>query len=312
MESIRWIYLAALPNSGSTIAAALANTHPDIVSPGELRGPGGRFHGPKGPTCSCGKTVAKCPFWCKVADQMQRKGLWWRPDYWGTMHHVGQEKAPLLTRFLFGRPGPYAVRDRVCEHLPLVGAKVRNLQQRNYRLGLSTLVVSGKTVLFDTSKTPEQIPRLARLSGVELSVVHFIRDPRGWCNSRKKKGFGPIHKTAAAWVKRNRYIARVCKAVAASKTIVIRYEDFCEDPKAALDRLCALADLPQMSIPASLNPADFHILGNRMRNLNKVLIQEDVSWRDELSSAEIATIEKKTASIAKHYGYTSSFGSVSS
>lgn len=300
VSSMKLVYLAALHNSGSTVVALLANAHPEMVSPGEMIGPGGRFHGPAGPVCSCGRLVAHCPFWLAVSRRYTANGHPWKPAAWGLRYEF--QGHPLLSRLAFGRPGASGRRDRILATAPFVGKKLKDLHKRNLCFAQSILAVSGTTSLLDASKHPERIVHFMRIREFDLSVVHLIRDPRGWCNSRKRTGKN-VAMTAPKWLKRNQYIERLTSALPSQKHIMVRYEDFCRNPQAIMDRIFHLASLPSAAVPEDLRGVSHHLLGNRMRNRGDARIQADTTWQEQLNKTEIASIERATASLAMRYGY---------
>lgn len=294
------VYLAALHNSGSTVIALLANAHPEMISPGEMIGPGGRFHGPEGPVCSCGRLVAHCPFWLEVSRRYTANGHPWTPATWGLRYEF--KGHPLLSRLAFGRPGASGRRARIVEAAPFVGNKVKDLQKRNLCFAQSILDVSGAKSLLDASKHPERIAYFMRIREFDLGVIHLIRDPRGWCNSRKKHGES-VAVTAPMWLKRNKYIERLTSALPPQRHIMVRYEDFCRNPQAIMDRIFHLATLPSVPVSDDLRSVSHHLLGNRMRNRGDARIQHDTTWQEQLDKTEIASIERVTATLAVRYGY---------
>jgi len=304
MDKISLLYLTATHNSGSTVIAVLANSHPDLISPGELMGPGGGHpYGEEGPVCSCGQVIARCPFWSEIGRRMSRLGHWWRSDYWGLMYDRGNRPTPLLTRLLYGRPGPYLLRDRFLRLVPFFRGRTKTLQRRNLDIIRLALAVSGKRCLLDTSKPPERMIRLSQIREIDLRAVHLIRDPRGWCYSRKKHSGHPVDMTSSAWVKRNRYIIRLLQALPKDKRMCVRYEGFCHEPQKVMNTLYDLAGLPPAPLPADMDGITHHLLGNRMRNRRDSEVREDTSWRQGLSREEIRVIEAKTRPLAEELGY---------
>jgi len=283
MQPIKMLYLAALPNSGSTLVALLANSHPDVVSPGELMGPGGKYHGEEGPQCACGEVLASCAFWTEIGLRMQERGHWWQPDYWGLIHDRGNRPTPQWRRLVFGRPGPRLVRDRISEKVPGLCRIVNDLKIRNRDMAQSVLEVSGKSCLLDTSNPPQRMARLARTPGIDLRVIHMIRDPRGWCNSRRKKVGTSIGVLARRWRMRNRYIKRLTSVVGFQKRLILSYEDLCRQPQRAMYSVYGLGDLARSPFPEDISTIKAHLLGNRMRTRGDSRIREDIAWQEELT-----------------------------
>jgi len=299
--SMKLVYVVALHRSGSTVIAVITNSHPDLVSPGEMAEPSGRTGNEEGPVCSCGRRVAKCPFWIEVSRRYIAQGYPWAPASW----HLGYrfEQHPLWSRLALGRPGPHAIRARVIELLPLVGNGLRELHKRNRAYAQCILDVSGKKALVDTSKYPERLAYWLRVPDVDASAVHLVRDPRGYCNSHRKLPGLPVELTSRQWVVRNQYIERLMGVLPPSKRMSLRYEDFCWDPQAAMDRIYRLAGFPSVPVPDDLRQISHHLLGNRMRTKGHPRVVEDCSWQKELSTEAIAVIEGTTGATARQYGY---------
>ncbi len=302
-EVVSLVYVAASPNSGTTLLALLANAHPQIYSPGELMGPGGLLHGPEGPECACGLVVAECPFWAEVGERMAALGHVWRPDDWRLTHDRDHRGTPLLTRLLFGRPGPGLIRDRLLAHVPGLRRRVRDMVRRNADHARTVLALSGRDCLVDTSKPPERMIRLARNPAIDLQAVHLVRDPRGWFWSRKKAGYTDLAANTRQWVRRNVYMARLIESLPPTRWMRLRYEDLCAAPQESMDRIAELAGLPPAPLPRDISTIHAHLLGNNMRLRRDRAIREDRSWRDNLTAEEVAAVQARTAALARRFGY---------
>ena len=81
---LRVVYVAGSGHTGSTLVAMLLDAHPRIVSVGEVavkpkirrRGDDGRQ------ICSCGATLAECPFWQQLFQRVNDDGLDFGPGRW--------------------------------------------------------------------------------------------------------------------------------------------------------------------------------------------------------------------------------------
>lgn len=299
---MKLVYLVSNHNAGSTPIALVANAHPDMVSPGEMVGPGGRFHGALGPVCSCGKEVAVCPFWQEVGIRYRAMGFPWQPDRWGLDFRF--PGFPLLSRIALNRPDAFSWRTPLFARLPWFLDRIQEMLDRNAAFAQIILDVSGRKVVLDASKHQMRLYHLSRIKMLDLRVVHLIRDPRGWCNSRRKNFNEPVNQNALRWSEQNISIDQIVSHINKEKRIVLRYEEFCENPQATMARIWALADLPEVPVPEDLNTISHHLLGNRMRTRKNLKISQDLSWQNELSTGERAIIEQITASTAQRFGYS--------
>jgi len=297
---MKLVYLVSNHNAGSTPIALVANAHPAMISPGEMVGPGGRFHDAQGPTCSCGKTVDICPFWSEVGSQYQRKNFPWQPDKWGLDFRLPGHT--WLSRFALNRPDILTWRLSLCSRLPWFSTKIQDLLTRNLEFARIVLNVAEREAILDASKHPQRLYHLSRIPELDLRITHLLRDPRGWCNSRRKNFKEPVDQTAHRWAEENSRISQIISRIP-SRNITLRYEEFCENPQAAMKQIWSLADLPAVSLPDDLSTIKHHLLGNRMRTQKNLRIKQDLSWQTQLSKDEQKTIEQITAPIASRFGY---------
>lgn len=298
---MKLIYLVSNHNAGSTPIALVANVHPEMVSPGEMIGPGGRFHGSQGPVCSCGKEVAICPFWKEVGARYRANGFPWQPDRWGLDFRFPGHS--LLSRIALNRPDVLSWRMPFFGRLPWFSKRIQELKTRNREFARIVLDVSGRQVLLDASKHPKRLFHLSSIPEIDLRVVHLIRDPRGWCNSRRKNFSEPVEDSARRWVKLNIAISRITDSMPQEKKIILRYEEFCENPQKSMECIWNLADLSPVSVPDDLRVINHHLLGNRMRTRKDPKITQDISWQAELSNEARQAVERLTGSAAARFGY---------
>lgn len=298
---MKLVYLVSNHNAGSTPIAIVANAHPDMISPGEMVGPGGRFHDHQGPVCSCGKEVAICPFWNEVGTRYQKENFPWKPDKWGL--DIRFPGHPWLSRLALNRPDLLAWRLSFFSKLPWFSRRIQDMLDRNLAFARNVLEVSGRKVILDASKHSLRLYHLSRIPELDLRVIHLLRDPRGWCNSRRKNFNEPVDQTARRWVEQNYRISKIISHMPEEKKITLRYEEFCENPQATMTKIWFLADLPPVTLPEDLSTIKHHLLGNRMRTRKDLKISQDLSWQNELSKDEQETIMHLTASFANRFGY---------
>ena len=76
----RFLYVVGTSFTGSTLLSFLLNLHPQIVSVGECDPNFSNWSDPNEFPCSCGRTLAACPFWTAVDEEMAERGLRFDPD----------------------------------------------------------------------------------------------------------------------------------------------------------------------------------------------------------------------------------------
>src|SRR5687768_17495324 len=265
---VKVLEITGLGRSGSTILDIVLGNHPDIESVGEVANltlngwisrESLRWIDPKGlrvPICTCGKRLdvlyvdtpdEACPFWSSVRREWVERT---DPD--------SIESYPKL-RGNFERTRPALLVQQI---LRLLYEKRRPSARFRSYAGLtraffeSIRAVSGKPVIVDSSKSPARAYALGMVPGIDLYVVHLVRDGRGVVTSLKKSfekdpqaGImwdhegRPMWKTAVRWIVLNLAAEWVCTQLGPKRTMRLRYEDFVADPKRALERIGSLIGL---------------------------------------------------------------------
>jgi hypothetical protein len=267
------VYIAGSGRSGSTLLERALGGIPGFVNVGELidlfrRGAS------RAERCGCGQHFADCPFWASA-----RK------------HAFGDETGALLAimhplQRRVARPGslPALVA------MPLAGPRFRAGVAR-YGEGYAAIyravaAEAGSGCVVDASKWPVQALALAR-SGIDIRVIHLVRDARGVAHSLTKRGQKP-QVTAARWViqQLQASLLRWCGLPITR----MRYEDFARGPRQAVT-----AALTELGLPRP--PADLAHVGDRQITLHpshgihgnplrsrhgEILVSPDESWREKM------------------------------
>ncbi|MFP5380248.1 MAG: sulfotransferase, partial [Vicinamibacteria bacterium] len=230
-EPVRVLYIAGIGRSGSTLLCRALGSVEGFVATGELMRIVDRGVG-KGDLCSCGTPVRECRIWAAVWQRLTRvTPAFDFPKLEHTRHRV-TESAEFLRYFVLDPPADLA----------------RDLDE--YRRFLSALYravrdVTGARVVVDASKNLMFARLLTETPGLDVSVLHLVRDSRGVANSLAKRQprpgtngrhehfrqFGPVLGSIlwnTAQITTERIQAR------ASGWTRLRYEDFVADPEPVL------------------------------------------------------------------------------
>jgi hypothetical protein len=243
------IYIAGSGRSGSTLLERALGAIPGFVNVGELIDLHRRTvkHGER---CGCGQAFPDCPFWAAVG----RRAFGGRWDEMLTKAQRLQERV---------------ARQR---HLPrLAGLAVAG---RSFRANVASYgayyaslyraiaAESGASWVVDASKWPVQALALAR-GGIDVRVVHLVRDVRGVAYSLSRRQLARPHavagrdlmmhlgpaEAAARWLacQSEAELLRLCSLPVTR----VRYEEFVREPRgtvaAALAALGVPVSLPQLS-----------------------------------------------------------------
>jgi Sulfotransferase family len=336
---VKVLEITGLGRSGSTILDIVLGNHPDIESVGEVgnlalngwisRESLGGIDSRKLriPICTCGKRLdvgyvhtpdEACPFWSSVRREwVERTG----PESIEAYPKLQNDFEP----------------QRRCPRLLYEGRR-RSASFRSYATLTRTFfesirAVSGKPVIVDSSTVPVQAFALGMIPGIDLYVVHLVRDGRGVLTShigsfrddrqagvRRYREGRPMWKTAARrkviylvsvvrWIVRNLATQWVCARLGPDKTMRLRYEDFVADPRGALEGIGSLLDLDMTELADAASSgepmqAGHNVGGNRTKKSGTITLRPDAQeWRTALSPTEQRLSWALMGWLMRPYGY---------
>jgi hypothetical protein len=309
-DLVRVLYVAGFGRCGSTLVDRLLGQDPHYHSGGELARVWRLWMFGDRP-CSCGEPLNGCPFWkavqqralagasSTVLDQLDR--------YLSTSSRAQSlHKLALASsrrRLILGAPSGFA-------------DMLRNL----YRALAET---ADREVIVDSSKTPAYLYLLAQVPGIELRVIHLVRDPRAVAHSWGRSPvpgpdgraimphWGP-GKASLLWLGVNAMTNRLVHEIALPYTR-IRYEDLVRDTDRVLMKIKTfgwgsagpLATSTGIGTEVTLSPGHM-CSGNPMRfQHGTVQIKEDDAWRREMGARDRYLVETLSLPLLLRYGYGS-------
>jgi hypothetical protein len=298
---VQVLHIAGLGRSGSTILGAVLGQLDGFFYVGELFQTGRRLA--EGEPCGCGAELRACPTWQAVlaAAFPERRGA----------------ADPSLVNFA---PRDGSVRglleQRLRRHRLLPAAPRLERQSEAFGAVLRAIpAVTGANVVVDSSKKPGFGEFLRGLHGVDVAVVHLVRDPRAVAHSRLRTGErrgkplrpGP-RGIGLVW---NAWNAAIELSGRRGRYARLRYEDFVERPLEAVRRVAALAGEtePRLALTSPhtvvLEPTHT-VAGNRSRfRTGEVPLRADREWRTagRLSPADRRILSAVTWPLRARYGY---------
>ena len=240
------LYIAGLPHSGTTLLARILGEVEGFFAAGEVYALSERIE--QGDLCGCGAPLGECPFWSSVL-----------------RHGADLKRLRTERRWIQGRTLPAL----------MLGRDRRRVQEfRKALAGLYEAIAaeSGADVIVDSSKSPTFSHIAERAPGVDLYVVHLVRDPRATSYSWSVDPH--FHRTrgpafGARWSLWNVEL----EALAARRRprfLRLRFEDFLRNPEAETRRVLGLvgasdAALPFVSGDSVRLPSHHMIEGHRSR-----------------------------------------------
>ncbi len=300
------LYLGGFGRSGTTLLDRMLGEVLGVVSSGEVvhlweRGVRGDER------CGCGQCFSACPLWTEVG--RKAFGGWEALD---VERVIGLKRAVDRNRFI-----PAMVANAL---LPGYRSRMREYADLLGRLYGALHEVSAARVIVDSSKHASYGYLLREVPGIDLRLVHAVRDPRGvansWLKQRRRpevaygKSYMPMYspgRSGLLWSGHNAMVAGLTRLV---PSIVVRYEDLMDDPAAELRRVLSLAGLPS-DVPLTqlhgdaveLRPAHT-VAGNPMRfRTGRLVLRRDEGWRTDLPKRSQALVELVTWPLRLRYRY---------
>ncbi len=303
---LRVLYIGGCGRSGSTILDTLLGNHPGMESVGEACHIATNAWLREDTYCACGKVGRDCDFWRDVHRQWGRRV--------GTVNLAGYVEAA----------GEIDSRSRISvTQRQLVAGDSKHMDYVHLTVALLAAIrdVSGSEIVVDSSKAASRALALSMVDGVDLRLVHMVRDCRGVLWSSRKR-FRKDHRAGIAnddggktvpftmkiWTVANLVTDQLRRRMPREKSIRLRYEDLVAQPQVELRRIGDLAEMdlePLIAAVASRQSMDVGhtIAGNRVRMSGSVQLRPDVEWVEKLTWGEQAACWTLAGWLMKAYGY---------
>lgn len=295
------LYISGYGRSGSTLLDIALGHHPQLLGSGEIMALT-RYSWPNNEYCACGAALQSCPFWAEVMTRWTGGQASAVLDYRREQPHV--ESILGLRRLTRGLTPGWWTR-RIAEP---TAALFRTLSSR-----------SGKPIIVDSSKLPGRGLALLSTPGLDVHVVHLVRDPRAvvWSMSKKirRQVEAGVQKEllpkaslyiALRWLIVNLATERLVARVGRGRSLRIRYEDFVTNPAVALEQILGMMKLSAAGLPdgvhAPLHP-QHQAAGSRHRMQKQLTIKNDGGWQEEMPVFKQWLVATCCAPLLRRYGY---------
>jgi Sulfotransferase domain len=304
----RVIFLAGLGRSGTTLLERALAELPGVQALGEVSHLWRRSL-IEDELCGCGEAFSRCPFWQAVGKQAF--GGWDAVDI--AAIEAAQSQAMRLRHIaglVRGGRGVMPAAELIADHH-------RRIYDAAGAVGESPVVV-------DSSKHPALAYVLRRDPGIDLRVVHVVRDSRGVAYSWTKQVERPEGRaggsdrwmtryrpaaSALLWLAHNSFTAMLRRLETA--VMLVRYESFVQEPRRTLAAVARFAELELDG--SALDFIDRRTLrlrpahtasGNPLRFASGQLeIRADDAWRAQLSRRDRFLVSAITYPQLAHYGF---------
>ena len=307
-QPLRVVYVMGAGRSGSTVLDTILNNHEDVIGVGEL------VHlfiegSDQKENCSCGAARDACEVWCAVrerwSDLTGLSSITRHERLMTKFTRVQRLAIPEWHRLRAGNPDP-----DFAECLKQTQATYQAISE-----------VTGKRVIIESSKNPLRAKLLCLTPGLDVRLVHLVRDARGVAWSRmkpfaKSKEGGvpqdirpkPIHISAGYWLFMNFLSEQVRKAFPNQPSTRIHYEDFVDSPQQALQEIGEVAGLDYSSVAdrllagGSMAPGHLYA-GNRVRTAGPIKLRSDMAWTEKLTPGQKRLTWLFAGHKLRQYGY---------
>lgn len=298
------VYIGGTGRSGSTLLARLLSGVPGVVAVGELR-----YVLDRGLTqdhlCGCGRPFRACPFW----EEVFRRAL---PETAGDAVSAlmalsrGVDRNRYIPQHLWPRLRTPSFSRRLDEYTEYL--------TRLYR---AVAEVAGASVIVDSSKDPSYAFVLHSTRGLDLGILHLLRDSRAVAFSWTREKRRPeVHSHVAHMATRSptrsgvlwtgyhllfewleRHSARFRR---------VRYEDFVADPERCLADIAHWLQTAVDPDAETLKSAEVvhDISGNPLRfSAEPLKVSADEEWRTRMPAKDRRVVTALTAPLLRRYGY---------
>jgi hypothetical protein len=313
-ERQKVLFIMGMTRSGSTVLDNVLGEIDGFFSAGEVRLMWKRGVRERR-ICGCGSPVLACPVWREVlaraygADDLDRIAAYAEASIrtqrravrihhtWGLLRR--DPEAGAREGFLSGG------------YLGVMSALYRSIGD-----------VTGARVVIDSSKRPSDAALLRLVPGLDVYVVHLVRDPRAVAYSwRRTRGQpdpgGPSHlsrngamHSTSRWIYRNLAAEAVTRAVPSDRALDLRYEGFISDPKETLRSIKRFMNEegagPTFSDDRTIELRTNHtVSGNPSRfRTGAVRLIDDGEWRERQRPGHRAIATAVALPLLRRYGYT--------
>jgi hypothetical protein len=304
----RVLYIAGTGRSGSTLLAAILGEVEGVFTAGELRFLWERSL-LEDRLCGCGLHFGACTLWEGVLETAfgGRAGI-------DARHELREQRRRTrirhLPRLLVAGDGRgVAANDAHGEH----GERLERLYAR-------VAEATGAGVVVDSSKLPSYARLLDTLPGVDVHVVHLVRDPRAaarsWMRQKPQpdrgwlapmQTIGPL-KSASLWVLWNA-TAELLWRGRPDRYLRVRYEDLMERPQETVGRILAMVGMAGAATPfvdeRTVTLGVNHTVAGNPDRLRHGLtrLRADGGGPDDLRTRDRLLVTALAAPLLLRYGY---------
>ena len=303
-EPLRVLYIAGWGRSGSTILNMVLGQVPGFFPAGELRFLWQR-NLLENHDCGCGEKFHECEIWRGV---VERSGVDRDPALVRQVREsldaaVDDKRVPELLR----AGGREAVYKRLGPAADALGRLYRGIRDQ-----------TGCRVIVDASKVPSYGALLEAVPGIDLRVLHLVRDARAvaysWLRKKPQRDVGRpmVQRTAFEsgwrWAIRNAEVGMLWRR-AGNRFLRLRYETLIDRPEDSLQQIVALAGEDGAPLPfvrpgvVTLQPTHTSSGNPNRFTTGETELRRDEEWRRGMRRADRWIVSSVAWPLMHRYGY---------
>ncbi len=304
----KFVCIASIGHSGSTLVGMLLDQYPECTSMGEITNLH-KFTTQPEMLCGCGTSVLKCPFWLAVEAELRRKtgdlslnlGEFARPTEPKT---TAFRKLPALSEVLMILGSPVAWR--LGSGISPRARRERDFGERAIQVYEAIATVRGTPITVNSSGATTQMKAIYLADPVRFRAIHVVRDGRGWTCSLMKREQESMDYAVKLFVRRHWNTELMMRSIPARQVMRVRYEDLCREPAEAMAAVSKYLGVQTQLTDFTLKKTEFHgVGGNPMRfRYDESTVQLDDKWRRDLSPADLELFERIGGELNRRLGYT--------
>jgi len=299
------LYIGGAGRSGSTLIDMILGNLPGFFSIGETRF-FAEYLARGDIACGCGCKLGTCDFWAGVKERLDSASAIDFDQMTTISKQLNRTRnlPRMVTRGVLGSPRGW-----------------KELVSDTEALYHAIWQMAESKVLVDASKSPSQAFVLRSVPGIDLRILHLVRDGRAvaysWSKRRKQQPVVVGHKedmpyrsavrAMLAWAVENVFMARLSHAT--PYYTLMRYEDFVREPYSELGRALEKlgfgnVDLEFLKEPTiSLSPT--HGVGGNPIRFSKPAfsIAPDDEWHDRMSVIKRMCLGIMACPLLFRFGY---------
>lgn len=299
------LFVTGWLRSGTTVLGNSLASSPLVEHIGELHYLWGESDHPSGDECGCSRKLSDCPIWSYVLDEIGQGGL--------TPVEVNRIRlASWRIRKLLQRASDAHKGRSPAEYPALLGRVYKAVAEK-----------SNSEVVVDSTKLPGDAMAALQASGVEVFVLHMVRDPRAVSySSLRRKVHGVIGggremqrrspaSSSGQWLIFNAVIEGFIRPAARPGHFrTLRYEDFASNPERELRRICEWLAVDADTLKINDDGIELGISHTVMGNPNRfrdglLKIVPDREWESQFTGASRNVSTLISSPLLRRYRYNS-------